>query len=84
MCKFWSQKKVVKPTRAKPAKKRAQVDQAHKQRQEVDKRLSSYKILVGCMVSLLRKMIEPTHVDGGPHQNWTLMAWAPTRYMHQT
>ena len=29
-------KKVVKPTRAKPAKKRAQVDQAHKQRQEVE------------------------------------------------
>ena len=29
-------KKVVKPTRAKPVKKRAQVDQAHKQRQEVE------------------------------------------------
>jgi len=26
----------VKPTRAKPAKKRAQVDQAHKQKQEVE------------------------------------------------
>ena len=27
---------MVKPTRAKPAQKRAQVDQAHKQRQEVE------------------------------------------------